>query len=465
MKYFSNKIDYLPINLRGVFSVILIWSSIQLQAQVESWLTTYDATSSAQIALPYASGDFLLVGSIDQSSFIAKRSHGGHEIWNKKLPISAYPQISHATISTRDTVILYRKNGEILKIDPDYREIVSIKTLNPKSFELFEYSSYLGINKIDNFLSIYGRGKVGSIRGNFYLIFDPKKEEVVFEKFEEAPDVQRHIKTTSLQNYIEVQAADDVLTITYRDTSDVVHWAYSDTNGQIQISDVQIGLHEEIFLCGSKRKDDLGNGEVYKFSKEGQLLWRTSLYPQYDPGWPVSFIKLVNLVQLADESIIVSGSVGQGVFLQFSNLFVSRLGLEDGAVQWTHTRHIAGDGESSTSMYAKDDYLIIAGIAGVTDYPEPAQAFVLKLIHLLSETSQIESKQLAFHPNPANDQLFINDFNQVKGNDFNIIDEKGRTMKRGVLRNPISIEFLPTGLYFLTIENGKQKITHRFVKN
>ena len=74
-------------------------------------------------------------------------------------------------------------------------------------------------------------------------------------------------------------------------------------------------------------------------------------------------------------------------------------------------------------------------------------------------------KNIQLHPNPTNSILnFIDEQNQLQNSTIQIKDYLGQVVFTAPFTSQINLSNLPTGIYFLTIQNGTINKTAKFIK-
>jgi hypothetical protein len=77
--------------------------------------------------------------------------------------------------------------------------------------------------------------------------------------------------------------------------------------------------------------------------------------------------------------------------------------------------------------------------------------------------------QFNIYPNPVQDKLYVDIGTQINSRiSYQIMDISGRIISHGEIEkgvNMISVEHLPSALYFIQFQTEKEKISLKFVKN
>lgn len=85
-----------------------------------------------------------------------------------------------------------------------------------------------------------------------------------------------------------------------------------------------------------------------------------------------------------------------------------------------------------------------------------------------TSVAENESSSLKMYPNPASEQLWIDNFQGVQKGDIEIFDLGGKLVQREVLSPrdlvPVDVQDLPEGVYVVRLNGGDQLLTGRFVK-
>ncbi|WP_304036605.1 FG-GAP-like repeat-containing protein [Mesonia mobilis] len=106
-----------------------------------------------------------------------------------------------------------------------------------------------------------------------------------------------------------------------------------------------------------------------------------------------------------------------------------------------------------------------SGIIDEIDYPSLNSTLVIEEGSFLS-VNKTEYKNLSLYPNPAKNQIAINAAFGIDGESFEIYSITGQKQITGTLYQdqPISIEQLSTGIYFLRISVNGKSFQRKFIK-
>lgn len=72
--------------------------------------------------------------------------------------------------------------------------------------------------------------------------------------------------------------------------------------------------------------------------------------------------------------------------------------------------------------------------------------------------------QISVSPNPVSERLFIQTSSQESNLNFTIYSLEGRLVRKGNTNSSIDVSELISGMYLVQIDNGKENVTIRFVK-
>ncbi|MDO5616280.1 MAG: T9SS type A sorting domain-containing protein [Cruoricaptor ignavus] len=85
---------------------------------------------------------------------------------------------------------------------------------------------------------------------------------------------------------------------------------------------------------------------------------------------------------------------------------------------------------------------------------------VYKNIYTNLNTTEIAKPQISLYPNPVSETLFIKNIGKAQ---YQIFDISGKVVKAGTYDNGIAVQSLNKGLYIISVQNGNQKSTHKFI--
>ncbi len=121
--------------------------------------------------------------------------------------------------------------------------------------------------------------------------------------------------------------------------------------------------------------------------------------------------------------------------------------------------HRAGKYEGCWGVYP----FLPSGHILSSDMQEGLYVLTMGLTSAFQETDQ---KDLFLYPNPAVDKVFLGDSRNLEGEEYAVMDSRGRELLRGNLqgRQALDISSLSPGIYYFSIRGENPKVK-RFVKN
>jgi chitodextrinase len=104
-----------------------------------------------------------------------------------------------------------------------------------------------------------------------------------------------------------------------------------------------------------------------------------------------------------------------------------------------------------------EDYTVV-----ITGNSAPKGAELFTDVQKLGNETQVGLK---IYPNPVNNTLNVLFNNQFNNNNVKIYSSEGTLIKSTIMNKPIDVSDLPEGLYIISVDDPKEPITTKFIKN
>jgi hypothetical protein len=444
--------------VRHLFCIVLsiLWLGTgSVHSQVLQWIYTSEVNSWGFEIYQAKPGSYLLGlgdawrttieeisvdGEIMSSSILSERGKGA-------LHFFRFDQATLVHTSRSDIVCLTDESGQL--IDTLYRY--------PETFSAFDAVKY------DGMLSIVGwfnDGLRSSSSGR--IILDLNAGTVLKEEREEKevnPGVYKCVGLLSDGSTLSVRSNFSEYTVLKRNVDDGVEWMFTEEYPHFKPHDIEVA-GDVFYLVGTFKP--LGNADQYgvvmKFSVAGEKLWEDRYYAAETEQQDV--IHLEKIIAAPDGTLTIAGVEGymtsDTVSDELINITTDALIINinnDGTVNWEKRINTGLKGAMATDLlYDENQDLVIAGTTGLlTGYVGgPERAFVAKLSHPLAVMDFKNLPRLDVSPNPCTDVLNVEPL--VMGLRYVLTDSYGSEVLSGIIEGPVDMDYLPGGLFVLSIE-------------